>query len=1137
MTDNSVDEITRLYFEQKNILIKHQIESYNDYIDNIIPNILSQSFPITINVNNDSLNIHSIKLDIDKLIKKKPYCMENNGCSKILTPKLAILRNYTYSLPLYIDIKTNICIKDNESIIVMPDKIIKNVLLGKIPIMVNSKYCTNQDENKNKYDMGGYMIVNGNEKVIISQEKIAPNTIQVFKNNKPIVKYNYIAEVRSCNENKFTIPKLISVKIKNNLDKFSNEIYVNIPSIKQDIPIFILFRLYGCITDKEIIYNIIDNSNSKIDEIMTNILIPSFEEVSDIRSKQDAFKYLHKYLNQSYNYIDDEKKNNFIKNCIMINILPHLDTDKKKLLYLGYIINKLLKCYLNINKPDDRDSYYHKRIDTPGILMGNLTYLCMNKIVKDIKLYITKEITSGVYAINENIDSIINDINIHRIIKSSYIENILKSSLATGNWGIKGGTNDKAGVSQVLNRLTYLSCISHLRRVSTTADITGKLIPPRKLHATQWGYICPSETPEGQSIGLVKNLSITCEITNQYSSEPIRYILKNYIIPIKLIDIYTYNKNNTKIIINGDWIGFTIDVNKLILILKDNRNRGVINIYTSFYIDYSNNVFYIQTDRGRCCRPLFKQHLIKDIKKLTKKIKNNKDITWRDLLIDINKNESIIEYIDINEVYNILINTNTNKYDTKYTHCEISSAFILGVLASCIPFAHHNQSPRNTYQSAMGKQSIGIYLLNYKDRFDTFSHILYYPQKSIVSTKYMQYFNTNKLPNGINVVVAIASYGGYNQEDSVILNKGSIDRGLFTSTFYRSYKEEEKKNQLTGEEDIFCKPNKNEVLFAKNCNYDKLEPDGFVKPDTYVDENDIIIGKIMPIKNNNFNYKDTSISVKTNENGYVDKNYININGDGFKFTKVRIRSIRVPEIGDKFSSRHGQKGTVGMIYNEGDMPFTKDGIRPDIIVNPHAIPSRMTIAQLLETILGKSCSFTGYNGDATVFNDINIDNISKILESFEYEKHGNEVLYSGITGEQLKTSIFIGPTYYQRLKHLSNDKIHSRASGPVVSMTRQPAEGRALHGGLRFGEMERDCMIAHGSSNFLRERLMEVSDKFSCYVCNMCGLLCISTPINKTFECNNCNNYSKFSKIDIPYSCKLLFQELQCMSIISRFRI
>ena len=293
----------------------------------------------------------------------------------------------------------------------------------------------------------------------------------------------------------------------------------------------------------------------------------------------------------------------------------------------------------------------------------------------------------------------------------------------------------------------------------------------------------------------------------------------------------------------------------------------------------------------------------------------------------------------------------------------------------------------------------------------------------------------------------------------------------------------------------------------------------------------------MPIKNNEFKYKDTSVSVKTNENGYIDKNYININGDGFKFTKVRIRSIRVPEIGDKFSSRHGQKGTVGMVYNESDMPFTKDGIRPDIIINPHAIPSRMTIAQLLETILGKACSFTGHNGDATVFKKINIDNLSKILESFKYEKHGNEVLYSGITGEQLKTSIFIGPTYYQRLKHLSNDKIHSRASGPVVSMTRQPAEGRALHGGLRFGEMERDCMIAHGSSNFLRERLMEVSDKFSCYVCDMCGLLCISTPVVKAFECNNCNNYSKFSKINIPYSCKLLFQELQCMSIISRFKV
>ena len=400
----------------------------------------------------------------------------------------------------------------------------------------------------------------------------------------------------------------------------------------------------------------------------------------------------------------------------------------------------------------------------------------------------------------------------------------------------------------------------------------------------------------------------------------------------------------------------------------------------------------------------------------------------------------------------------------------------------------------------------------------------------------MDYFNANKLPNGLNVVVAIASYGGYNQEDSVLINRGSIERGLFSSTFYRCYKEEENKNQLTGDEDKFCKPDINNILFPKNNNYDKIESDGFVKENTPVDDNDIIIGKIIPIKHNVYKYRDTSISVKNNESGYVDKNYININGDGFKFCKVKIRSIREPQIGDKFSSRHGQKGTVGMIYDQCDMPFSKDGIVPDIIINPHAIPSRMTIAQLFECILGKACSINGYNGDSTVFSNIDT-HMFNILEELNFEKHGNEVLYNGMNGEQIHTSIFMGPTYYQRLKHMSSDKVHSRSTGPIVSMTRQPSEGRSSHGGLRFGEMERDCMIAHGAPNFLQERLMKVSDQFECYICNKCGTLSTSIPNSNEYKCNKCKNYLDFSKIYIPYSCKLLFQELQSMSIISRFKI
>ena len=549
-----------------------------------------------------------------------------------------------------------------------------------------------------------------------------------------------------------------------------------------------------------------------------------------------------------------------------------------------------------------------------------------------------------------------------------------------------------------------------------------------------------------------------------------------------------------------------------------------------------NQNIIIYTDSGRCTRPLLKVENNSLV--LEKYVDKLKDISWNSLLTSIiDIPEQCIEYIDMHEINGLLLSNNSETLINK-THCEIHPSLILGALASCIPFPHHNQAPRNTYQSAMGKQAIGIHTTNFNKRFDTFSHILYYPQRPMISNHIMEHMKCNELPNGINVVVAIATYSGYNQEDSIIVNQSSIDRGLFNSTFFRTYKTEEKKNHLSGDEDIFCKPNHEKLLYPKPCNYDKLGNDGFVPKNTYVSDGDIIIGKVIPIKGNNqYNYQDSSINIRYSEEGYIDDKYINTNSEGYKFCKVRIRSIRIPMIGDKLSSRHGQKGTIGMVYPQEDMPFSKDGITPDIIINPHAVPSRMTIAQLLECILGKSCAELGCVGDATAFNRINVNDISGILESQGFEGTGNEVLYSGFNGEQMKTSIFMGPTYYQKLKHMSSDKIHSRSGGPVVSMTRQPSEGRSSHGGLRFGEMERDCMIAHGASAFLKERLMDVSDKYSVYVCNQCGLLANADTKKKMYSCKKCNNYGDFSKCYIPYSCKLLFQELQCMSIYPRIQL
>ncbi|MBD23482.1 MAG: hypothetical protein CMG46_00540 [Candidatus Marinimicrobia bacterium] len=1143
----NTDVLIQKYFDQKNVLINHQIQSYDFYIDEIIPQIIKQYFPVSISFNDPECDIHSIELNIKNLHIGKPLLVENNGCSKPMTPNMARVRNSTYLSPIIVDFISTIHIKEGDSIITLENKTIPNIIIGKVPIMVGSKYCIlNSKENNDecKYDLGGYFIINGNEKVIISQEKVANNIVCVYKNPKNIAKYSHICETRSLSENNYGIPKVVTIKITNKSEMYGNTLKIMLPHMKQEIPLFVLFRALGCGSDKDIVYHIIDNNNSRIDENILKMLKPSIEETISIKTEAEAVHYISKYINHNNHYVQNEdKKISYVKESILKEYLNHLGEDKqKKIFFTGYMVNKLLKCYLGAIPFDDRDSYLSKRFETPGYLLGNLTYQCVHKITKDIKNYITKEVNSGLWNLNKNYQDIINEINIHKIIKYSYIENILKGAMATGNWGMKVNAS-KQGVSQVLNRLTYPSTISHLRRVQTPSDNTGKLIPPRKLHGTSWGYVCPSETPEGQAVGIVKNLSMNCEVTVSGTSETVKHYIDQYITSFKDINIYSFNKLDAcKVFVNGNWIGFTKEPNELVSSVKEFRENGLINIHTSIYCDTMNYIIYIFTDGGRPIRPLL---VIKDgvslFNKEIEKMIHNKKYNWESLTTKVHSNNGFcIEYIDPYETNSCIISVNVNEItkDKNYTHAEIHPSLILGALASCIPFPHHNQAPRNTYQSAMGKQAVGVHCTSYNKRFDTFSHVLSYPQRPLIETKMMKYLNADKLPNGINVIVAIATYAGYNQEDSILFNKASIDRGLFASTFYRTYKDEEKKNQLSGEEEKFCRPDKSKLLFPKPCNYSKLNEKGFIDKDTYVGGDDILIGKVIPIKNNiNYDYKDNSTTLRKNENGYIDENYITTNSDGYKICKTRIRSFRKPEIGDKFSSRHGQKGTIGMVYNPEDMPFSSNGIIPDIIINPHAIPSRMTIAQLIECILGKVCCETGNIGNGTAFDKINVQNISSMLLKAGHEKNGNEILYNGFTGEQLHTQIFIGPTYYQRLKHMSGDKIHSRSSGPIVTMTRQPAEGRSSHGGLRFGEMERDCMIAHGTSNFLRERMMDVSDKYHIFICCECNLPAIANPESNTYECKKCNNYKKFKKINIPYSCKLLMQELQCMSIGPRFII
>ncbi len=1157
-------------------LIRHQIESYNDFMENKIPDIISQVNPLKI-YHDKSEHHNKYKYEIQIRFKdhmfSKAIITENDGSTSEMKPNEARLRNFTYSMPLNINVEITTIErygddleKESKSVQFLP-----NINIGKIPIMVKSKFCILSKNNSNqfedsgecKYDPGGYFIVNGNEKSIVAQEKIADNKPYTFKVNKINNKTICMAEIKSVSEKMFSIPKNFSLKLirKGN----SQLVRASINNIKQDIPLFILFKALGIESDRAILKYIINDLGHHNNKIIY-CLEDTINEGKDCITQNDAYEYIMKYVN-TYGQPKDivlaiEKKKGYIKELLEKDLFPHVGKDiRSKIFYLGYMTNNLLKCHLGFRSFDDRDSYTNKRIELPGILLANLFRQYFSKLTKDMRNSIMKELS--VFHNKDDIKNIINKTNIHKLIKSTTIETGIKYSLATGNWGIKTASN-KVGIAQVLNRLNFSSTLSHLRRLATPNEKTGKLIAPRKLHNTQWGVVCPAETPEGGSVGVVKNLAILTVVTNMTNSEPVYHKVKhNGLITfdkvgdkeecqIKYHEIPKFGK----IFINGNWVGLHRNLKELFDKLISFRRLSVIHIHTSISLDIDTNELYVYTDGGRCARPL----LIVDNNEKGNKLRiTNSDInklkkgeyTWDNLLLkslnekhhlsELNNTpntiqEGVIEYIDVEESHSCLIAMKQNdlKKKVKFTHSEIHPSTILGVLASTIPFPDHNQSPRNTYQSAMGKQAMGVYSSNFNKRMDTLGHVLNYPNKPLVQTFISNYLHMNELPTGLNAIVAIATYSGYNQEDSIIMNKSAIERGLFRSTFYRSYRDEEKKIQSSGKEERFTTPDPKYTKGLKPCNYNKLNDDGFVDNNTYVDGDDIIIGKVFPTKNDGDKketFRDCSTALRANENGYIDDTYVGRNNEGYRFCKVRVRSEREPTVGDKFSSRHGQKGTVGMVYRQEDMPYSKNGIVPDLIMNPHAVPSRMTIAHLLECIMGKTCVNLGGIGNGTPFVDCNLNNIQDVLEGFGYERYGNEVLYNGRTGKQMTVKIFMGPTYYQRLKHLVDDKIHSRSHGPIVQLTRQPSEGRARDGGLRFGEMERDCMISHGTVQFLKERMLDSSDNYRLYICQKCNMKGIVNPEKKKYVCRSCNNQTSFAEVRIPYACKLLLQELEAMSI------
>jgi DNA-directed RNA polymerase II subunit RPB2 len=1106
-----------------------QILSFNHCIDVLIPEFIEQLSSLIV-VDKKKQIEHELRFSNFKI--NMPVATEHDIMTHFITPQEARLCNKSYSSRCYVDIQHTEH-KLGESV----THSTQQTYIGQIPMMVNSNKCTLRnvidpvkDAGESHFDEGGYFIVKGGEKVIVGQEQRCRNYVHV--NIKSSTGYPE-AEVRSQNEE----GKQTTIIIKWALNrKWGDVVRVSLPFIKQELSIGVIFRALGVMNDEDILKYISCGDDA---EGLEQLLIPSFQESRNITSQRDACLAIASYSNITPNTPVDEKVEK-IKQFMQREVLPQIEIqngwETRKCYFIGYIVKKLCVVMNNPDLADDRDHYALKRVEMVGPLVFTLFQSKFKKMIQDLKTYIEKNcIEKG------------NEIDIRQGIKPKHITTGLANALKTGNWNAdkhakrsgKGKPSKHGqGVAQVLSRLTTISTQSHLRRVNQPSAKESQTARPRQLHTTHWGQNCAIETPEGASCGLVKNIPLLTQITLGQSSEIIIHWLSRRKLMVKVEDVAPSQIGDRwKVFVNGTWVGVALRYyEEIIEIFKKCRKNEEIHRHTSITFSEGLKEIAIWSDDGRTIRPVF---VVKNGKlpftqdELLENIENQGNgWNWSSLL-----EKGWIEYLDTSESTqnNVKIAIFPWKIDASYTHCEIHPTLIFGVGASIIPFCDHNQAPRNTYKAAMCKQAVGVYVTNYRSRMDTIGLVLHHAQRPLVYTEAMNFIDYNKLPAGENLLVAIMCFSGYNQEDSIIVNQSAVNRGLLRCTTYRTEKEEEKKGNLMDDE-RFEIPSRNSTFKMRNQGaYKKLDTDGLAAPGTRVVENDIVIGKTTPYRddaNPKYNRQDSSVSLRKNETGIIDDVLYTVNEDGYNFVKVRIRSEKTPQMGDKLASRHGQKGTIGMLYREEDMPYTVEGIRPDIIINPHAIPSRMTVGHLLECLLGQSCAMEGVFGNGTPFTHDSPEEIGNKLHRAGYNRHGKHQMFHPHTGKPIEALIYYGPTFYERLKHMVDDKLHARSRGPIQSLTRQPVEGRSRDGGLRFGEMERDAMISHGASDVLRERLFYQSDHFTVFMCPQCGLFAQYKRRNR-FICNACNNMD-LVKVEIPYACKLFFQELLSMGITPR---
>ena len=902
--------------------------------------------------------------------------------------------------------------------------------------------------------------------------------------------------------------------------------------LNEDIPIVLIFKAMGVHSDNEILVMVAGQDATYQDLFSIN-----FEECAKlgVHTQHEALEYLGariKMVRKSVAGMPRRVYSQDALEALRAVILTHVPVEglnfKPKALYVAYMVRRVIMALHDPTLVDDRDYVGNKRLELAGQLLSLLFEDLFKKFNRDVKMTIDKTLKKP--ARTEAFDAF-NILQVH----ANHITQGMNRAISTGNWDLKRFRMKRAGVTHVLSRLSYISALGMMTRISSQFEKTRKVSGPRALQPSQFGMLCPSDTPEGEACGLVKNLALMTHITTDDEEDPVRRLI--FILGAQ--DIAAVNGQDLYaggayiIFINGTPVALTRLPKQFLDAFRKLRRLGRISEFISIFINHHHNAVHIATDEGRICRPL----IVVENRKSKVTVRFLRMLRKGTMDFDGFLSRGLVEYLDVNEENDSNIAMYEAEINDATTHLEIEPFTILGAVAGLIPYPHHNQSPRNTYQCAMGKQAIGAIAHNQFLRIDSLLYLMVYPQKPMVKTRAIELIKYDKLPAGQSATVAVMSYSGYDIEDALVLNKSSCDRGFGRCQVFRKYATTLRKYPNGTEDRVGDRYEENGAPIKKHA---LLDEHGLAAVGEKVSSGEVYIMKQVPMNANasglgsdygTNEFRDAPMTYRLPDPSYIDKVMISMTEADHKLIKVQTRQTRRPEVGDKFSSRHGQKGVVGIIAEQVDMPFNDQGVVPDIIMNPHGFPSRMTVGKMLELVAGKAGLMSGNFGYGTAFGGSKVEDMGDILIKNGFSYSGKDFITSGITGESLPAYIFFGPIYYQKLKHMVQDKMHSRSRGPRATLTRQPTEGRSRDGGLRLGEMERDCLIAYGASQLLLERLMISSDAHQVDICGTCGLM------GYQGYCQTCKRSEGMAKMTIPYAAKLLIQELLSMNVMARLTL